>query len=153
MAGRIPPSPPYLCFSVIYTIVLNKGAPVVTSCLAGSSILDPSVSNTCVDNQIARFLTFYQLPNAGLIGNGDTGFFAFAGQQAVPENYGTGRGDIKISNKDNLNVNYYFDHSLLSQLDATNNVLTGFEVGRQGGSLEETKQLHWFRYVHDRCPV
>ena len=118
--------------------ILNNGAPVVTSCPSGSSILAPGLSNACVNNQIAKFFSFYHLPNAGLIGNGDTGFFAFAGQQVVPENYGTGRGDIKISDKDNLSVNYYFDHSLFSQPDATNNVLAGFEVGRQGGSLEET---------------
>ena len=91
--------------------ILNNGAPVVTSCPAVSSILDPGVSNTCVNNQIAKFLTFYQPPNAGLIGNGDTGFFAFAGKQVVPENYGTGRADINISKKDSLNLNYYYDHS------------------------------------------
>jgi hypothetical protein len=118
--------------------ILNDGGPPVTSCPAGSSILKPGVSNTCVNNQIAKFFTFYPLPNAGLIGNGDTGFFAFAGQQVVPENYANTRGDIKVSKVDNLDINYYFDHSSFTQPDATNNVLVGFEVGRQGGDIEET---------------
>jgi hypothetical protein len=118
--------------------ILNDGALPVTSCPAGSSIPKPGVSNACVNNQISQFLTFYQLPNAGLIGKGDTGFYAFAGKQVVPENYGTGRGDIVLSKKDSLDVNYYYDNSTFTQPDGTNNVLIGFQQGREGGSIEET---------------
>jgi hypothetical protein len=41
---------------------------------------------THIDQQILRFLqgNFYPLPNSGLIGNGDTGYFRFAAQENNP---------------------------------------------------------------------
>src|SRR5438552_3653876 len=60
---------------------------------AGSVVVDPLVQ---------RYLALEPLPNAGLRGNGDTGIFAFAGQQIVNENFLTSRVDQKLSDKDNL---------------------------------------------------
>jgi hypothetical protein len=91
-----------------------------------------------VDPTIAKFFTFFPLPNAGLIGPGDTGNYAFSGAQIVPENYVTTRADVKLSNKDSLNSSYYYDRSTFTQPDGTNQVLDQFAVGRQGGSLEDT---------------
>jgi hypothetical protein len=103
-----------------------------------------------VDPTIAKFLTFYQPVNAGLISPDptltcnqttvicNTGKYAFSGAQVVPENYYTTRADVKISDKDSLNGSWYYDRSLFTQPDATNNVLDEFIVGRQGFSVEET---------------
>jgi hypothetical protein len=104
-----------------------------------STNLSPGQAAVCVDNQIEKFLTFYNLPNAGLIGpDNNTGRFAFSGAQRVPENYGTSRVDIKPSEKNAFVLSYYYDHSIFSRPDATNNISAGFEVGRQGASVEES---------------
>jgi len=91
-----------------------------------------------VDPNIAKFFTFYPLPNIGLIGNGDTGNYAFAGQEVVPENYWTTRGDVRISDKDSMYASWYWDNSTLSQPDLLNQVLDGFTSLRTGGGVEET---------------
>jgi hypothetical protein len=117
--------------------ILNDGLPAPGTC-PGNSALPTPQSNACVDPEIAKFFTFYPTPNAGLIGQGDTGNYAFSGAQVVPENYYTFRGDVKLSDKDNLNASYYYDHSSFTQPDALNQVSDQFVVGRQGGAIEET---------------
>jgi Carboxypeptidase regulatory-like domain/TonB-dependent Receptor Plug Domain/TonB dependent receptor len=117
--------------------ILNDGAAAPGSC-PGSSVLPTPKSNACVDPVIAKFFTFYPVPNAGLIGPGDTGNYAFSGAQVVPENYYTFRGDVKVSDKDSLNASYYYDRSSFTQPDALNQVQDQFIVGRQGGAVEET---------------
>jgi outer membrane receptor protein involved in Fe transport len=103
-----------------------------------------------VNSEVAKFLTFYHAPNAGLISPDptltcnqttvicNTGRYAFSGAQVVPENYYTTRADVSISGKDRLNGSWYYDRSSFTQPDATNNVLDQFIVGRQGFSVEET---------------
>jgi hypothetical protein len=103
-----------------------------------------------VNSEIAKFLTFYHLPNAGLISPDptltcnqttvvcNTGRYAFSGAQAVPENYYTTRADVRISQKDSLNGSWYYDRSSFTQPDGLNQVLDQFVVGRQGFSTEET---------------
>jgi hypothetical protein len=96
---------------------------------AGSVVVDPLVQ---------RYLALEPLPNAGLRGNGDTGIFAFAGQQIVNENFLTTRVDQKISNKDNLFGTYSFDNSPLTQPDTLDNVLQHAISRRQIVSVEES---------------
>jgi hypothetical protein len=103
-----------------------------------------------VDPNIAKYLTFYPAPNAGLHspGNGatcnqttvicNTGKYAFSGGQVVPENYYTTRADVKVTDKDSLNGSWYYDRSSFTQPDSLNQVLDQFLVGRQGATLEET---------------
>lgn len=117
--------------------ILNDGQAPPASC-PGSSVLPTPQSNACVDPEIAKFFTFYHVPNAGLIGNGDVGNYAFSGAQVVPENYYTARGDVKLSSKDSFNASYYYDHSTFTQPDQLNQAEDQFVVGRQGGALEET---------------
>ncbi len=50
-----------------------------------------STGTVLVDPEATRYLAFYPVPNRGLIGNGDTGNFAFAGQQITLETYFTTR--------------------------------------------------------------
>ena len=54
------------------------------------------------DIRMQAGLPFFHLPNAGPIGNGDTGLFTFVRQQVVSENYFTTRVDQKISEKDEV---------------------------------------------------
>jgi outer membrane receptor protein involved in Fe transport len=91
-----------------------------------------------VDPTVAAFLALEPLPNAGLRGNGDTGFFNFAGQQVVNENFVTGRVDQNISDKDKLFGTYSFDNSPLTQPDGLNNVITTQTARRQIAAVEES---------------
>ena len=112
------------------------------ACPANSTLPIPGQSNTCVDNHIARFFTFYPAPNAGLLGpSNNTGNYAFSGAQIIPENYFTARTDFDISAKDSLNSSYYYDHSSFTQPDNLNQVNNQIIVGRQGASIEES---HFF---------
>src|SRR5437588_2432796 len=70
---------------------------------------------THIDQTVLRYLPFFPLPNAGVIGNGDTGLFTFDRHQIVSENYFTTRVDEKISEKDGLFGTYSFDNSPLTQ--------------------------------------
>jgi len=106
-----------------------------------------------VDPLIAKYLTFYPAVNAGLLSPSNnaacnqttvicnTGQYAFSGAQVVPENYFTTRSDVRLSEKDNLNGSYYYDHSTFTQPDSLNQVQDQFAVGRQGFSVEETRVI------------
>jgi outer membrane receptor protein involved in Fe transport len=91
-----------------------------------------------VDPLVQKYLALEPLPNAGLRGNGDTGIFAFAGQQIVNENFFTSRVDQKVSDKDNLFGTYSFDDSPLTQPDTLGNVLQHAIARRQIASMEES---------------
>src|SRR5437016_6189231 len=93
--------------------------------------------SVAVDPLVQRYLALEPLPNAGLRGNGDTGIFAFAGQQIVNENFLTTRVDQKLSDKDNLFGTYSFDNSPLTQPDTLDNVLQHAISRRQIVSVEE----------------
>jgi hypothetical protein len=71
-----------------------------------------STGQVSVDPAVAAVLTaFYPLPNAGLLGSGDTGRFIFAAQQITTENYFTIRLDHKFSDKDAFTGTYMRDNS------------------------------------------
>lgn len=93
---------------------------------------------TGIDKAVLPYLAFYPHPNAGLIGNGDTGKFVAAIPQTYVENYFTGRADQHFSDKDDLSVLSFFDRSHQATPDdfllVTN--LTASE--RWMGGLEET---------------
>src|ERR1700730_8657382 len=63
-----------------------------------------STGNVTVDPAAAAYLTFYHLPNNGLLAgsNGDLGIYTFSGQQVVNENFFTTRIDHMISDNDSL---------------------------------------------------
>ena len=91
-----------------------------------------------VDPQATRYLAFYPLPNRGLIGNGDTGNFAFAGQQITPETYFTTRVDYKIRPSDVLTGSYVFDGAQTTQPDQFNLRLNEITTQRNLFSFQET---------------
>jgi len=51
-----------------------------------STNLAPGQAGICVDDQAAKYLPFFRLPNQGTIGNGDKGKYEFIRQQVVSEN-------------------------------------------------------------------
>src|SRR6202040_3956009 len=72
----------------------NKGISTVStvpSTDARNRLLSSGVSS--VDPSVQKFLGFWPLPNAGLVGNGDTGRFVFAGQHDDREDFVNTRMD------------------------------------------------------------
>lgn len=97
-----------------------------------------SPSQITVDPSVAPFLGFYPLPNAGLIGNGDTGVFDTNGLAQFTENYVIVRGDHKISDKDSLAVSWFRDKAPFISPDPLVDVLNELSTLRQTASVEET---------------
>ena len=96
-----------------------------------------SSADVTVDPSVQKYLGFWPLPNAGLVGNGDTGRFIFAGQQVVRENFVVTRVDHKFSENDSLFGTYMFDRTPFSAPDNMNNALDGNLTVRQLFILDE----------------
>jgi Carboxypeptidase regulatory-like domain/TonB dependent receptor len=108
--------------------------PCTTTILTGALNPDPT---TGIDKAVLPYLAFFPHVNNGLIGNGDTGIFAFGGAQITSENYFTTRVDHHFSEKDNLSGSYMFDNSPSTQNDEFNNKLLLNRARRQLVTLEE----------------
>ena len=93
---------------------------------------------THIDQTVLRYLPFFPSPNAGTIGNGDIGLFAFDRHEIVSENYFTTRVDEKISDKDSLFGTYSFDNSPLTQPNVLDDVLISSTAKRQIAAIEES---------------
>jgi hypothetical protein len=94
---------------------------------------------THIDSKILQFLhgNFFPLPNAGLIGNGDTGYFRFAAPQITPENYFTIRFDHKFSESDSTSETYIRDNSTTIQPGTFNELSSDIVSNRQAATLHE----------------
>jgi Carboxypeptidase regulatory-like domain len=97
-----------------------------------------STGTVQVDSEATRYLAFYPLPNRGLIGNGDTGNFAFAGQQITPENYFTTRIDYQFRPSDLLTGSYVFDGAQTTQPDQFNLRINEITTQRNLFSFQES---------------
>jgi hypothetical protein len=97
-----------------------------------------------VDPSAQKYLPLWPLPNGGIKPgtNGNIGFFAFAGQQVVNENFFTTRVDSRISDKDSLDGTYLRDITPYSSPDILDVSLLNTKTSRQTFTLEET---HIFR--------
>ncbi|HEV7512078.1 MAG TPA: TonB-dependent receptor [Candidatus Acidoferrum sp.] len=91
-----------------------------------------------VDAATSAALALWPLPNAGLIGNGDTGVFLTSGLKISNENYFTLRGDHRISTNDTLSVSYFFDTAPQLIPDALNNIINKVFARRQMVGISET---------------
>ena len=93
-----------------------------------------------VDPNVAKYLPFWPLPNAGLTpsGNGDTGFFNASGQGVSSENYYTARVDHNFSDRDNLDASWFYDKAFTDQPDALLVGIHEVATQRHFGGLEET---------------
>lgn len=100
-----------------------------------------STGTVAVDPTVQKFLGLYSLPNAGIIAPGDSGIFAFPGQQVVSENFVTARVDRTFSEKDALFGTYMYDDTGYSSPDSFDDTLVGHHINRQLVALEETHIL------------
>lgn len=91
-----------------------------------------------VDQAVKPALALWPLPNAGLRGNGDTGFFLTSALKVSTENYFTVKADHQISANDSLNGTYFFDTAPQLIPDALNNIVNQVFARRQMVSLSET---------------
>src|SRR3982074_3651843 len=97
-----------------------------------------SSGSVAIDPGVLRFVhAFFPLPNGSLLGSGDTGIYAFSGQQVTPENYFTTRIDHRFSERDALSGTYMFDSGTVRQPDELNNKLTGYHSRRQFFTVSE----------------
>jgi hypothetical protein len=114
--------------------ILTSGGTPPSPCPPNSTLLDPS-ANVCVDNNVAKYLPFFHLPNGPI--TGDVGQYIFTSQAVVNENYFTVRVDQKITSKDGLFGSYVYDYSPLTQPDILNNILQQTIAKRQFAAIEE----------------
>jgi len=93
---------------------------------------------TGIDTVVLPYLGLWALPNQGVVGNGDTGIYAFNGGHVTSENFGTGRVDHRFSDKDSIFGSYQYDAATATQPDPANEVLVGNTTGRAFVAIEET---------------
>src|ERR1700733_8459747 len=116
---------------------------------------DGTTTTVAVDPKVAPYLPLWHIPNAGLLGLGNTGIYSFVAQDAASENFGTLRLDYNLSEKDNLFGTYQYDKGMLVLPDALNTVNTPQTTGRQFISIDEThlftpQVINMFRFGYSR---
>jgi outer membrane receptor protein involved in Fe transport len=97
-----------------------------------------SAGTVGVDPLVQPFLPFYPLPNAGLIGNGDTGLYLASVTNIAVENFVTARMDRKFSEADSVHGIYLYDKGNNHSPDIFNTVDIANFSSRQTVVLEET---------------
>lgn len=106
-----------------------------------SGCVPTATPNQCqiqVDASVQPFLGLWHAPNAGLLGTGNTGIYAFTARQLLTDNFVSGRVDHTFSPKDTVFGDYQIDRSDLTLPDSTNTVLNGENTRRQLVAFEET---------------
>lgn len=91
-----------------------------------------------VSPAITSYLKLYPHANLPQNPNSDKGQFVFSGVKVASENFGTIRGDHKISDKDSLFATYMYDGTPFTQPDAFNDVNILDQTTRHVAALEET---------------
>lgn len=113
-----------------------------TACTIGvvspGCTLTNSAGTVGVDPAVVPFFGLYPLPNAGLVGNGDTGQFITATNDVAHENFVTARIDRKISDKDSVFGSWFLDKAVDSSPDPLDDVVIGNTTDRLMIALEES---------------
>jgi hypothetical protein len=117
------------------TVAVANGAPLPGPNQKGAAPNPDPVTH--IDMAVVPYLGLEPLPNAGLK-SADIGFFRFAGQQVVKENYFTVRVDQKISEKDSLFETYSFDNAPSTQPSAADTIQSRSISRRQIAAVEES---------------
>jgi hypothetical protein len=104
---------------------------------AGCSLMN-SAGTVGVDPLVKPYLGLYPLPNAGLIGIGNTGTFIFPGTNNASENFVTVKIDRKLSEKDTVAATWLNDQGYNGLPDVFNDVLRRSSSLRDTTALEET---------------
>ena len=99
---------------------------------------DGTTTNIAVAPVVQPYLAFWPLPNAGLLGVGNTGHFDIPVNNISSEDFGTARIDRTFSDKDSISGTWFFDSSSSTAPDNLNSVLEASEGTRQMIALEET---------------
>jgi hypothetical protein len=105
---------------------------------APASPLQNSAGTVGVDPKVKPFLAFWPLPNAGLVGAGNVGFYDNATNATGREHFETIRLDRKISDKDSVSGTWFYDQAFNGQPDPLDVVLNANTSIRQMISLGET---------------
>jgi hypothetical protein len=95
--------------------------------------------NYNVDPVVAKVLNLYPLPNAGLIGNGNTGTYSTVLDKLANENYYLAKVDHKVSEKDSVRASYFIDTGTSTSPDNFKNYVSATTSRRQSISLEYTR--------------
>ena len=106
-----------------------------TAQISGSPNPDPA---TGIDKAALPFLSLWQLPNAGVVGNGDIGLYSAVGAHVTSEDFVSARVDHNFSDKDSMFGSYEYDPASASQPDPAFDLLIGNKTGRTLFALEET---------------
>jgi len=102
-----------------------------------STLLSPAAP-LCVDNTVKAYIDALDpLPQPTAIVKGDFASNIYSGVQGVTDNYFTLRSDLKISDKDSVDAEYYRDHSSWSKPNSFDNSTSGYILPNQTGSIEE----------------
>src|SRR5579875_1150169 len=106
-----------------------------TTRISGSPNPDPA---TGIDKAVLPYLALWQLPNAGVVGNGDIGLYSAVGAHVTSENFVSARVDRNFSEKDSMFGSYEYDPASASQPDPAFDTLIQNKTGRSFFALEET---------------
>jgi outer membrane receptor protein involved in Fe transport len=90
-----------------------------------------------VDPAATAYLAFWPKAPASAQ-SGDTGQFAFAGQQITHEDFFTVRADHKFSDRDSIFGTFFRDDATFSTPDGLDQVLNGHHINRKAVIIEET---------------
>lgn len=99
---------------------------------------DGTTTTITVNPLVQPFLAFYPLPNAGLIGVGNTGLALLSGSDVTYENFETARIDHKFSDRDSMFGSWFLDKATFTTPDSYNTWTSENASKRQMVSLEET---------------
>lgn len=99
---------------------------------------DGTTTTLTVDPLVKPYLAFWPLPNAGLIGAGNTGHFNVPIIETTRENFVTSRIDRKFSEKDSIFGSWFYDNAIDEKPDTLNTLLSGNTSVRIMAALEET---------------
>ncbi|MFP5277849.1 MAG: carboxypeptidase regulatory-like domain-containing protein [Acidobacteriota bacterium] len=93
---------------------------------------------TGINQAVLPFLALWQLPNAGLVGNGDQGIYAFNAITNTSEDFYDVRFDESFSPKDSMFATYQLDRAGQTLPDPNNDVSMFDNTDRQLLVVEET---------------
>jgi hypothetical protein len=102
---------------------------------------DGTTTTVTVNPLVAPFLPLFPLPNAGLIGDGDTGLFDIATNAALTENYVTTKIDRKFSTKDSISGTFFRDKASNQSPD---NLDTQLVDSPTSGTMIGVEESHLF---------
>ncbi|HEV2202232.1 MAG TPA: TonB-dependent receptor [Bryobacteraceae bacterium] len=121
-------------------IRLTEGVTIVDNVPSDAARLGNMANGTHINVSpiITKYLGLYPHPNLPQSPTSDKGHFVFSGAKVGSENFGTIRGDHKISDKDSLFATYMYDGTPFTQPDAFNDVSILDQTTRYIAALEET---------------